>query len=370
VLLGMASRSNPSRLIQLISAGLIILLLSLLCLVGLTQQSAIHNLQAHSWEGQQQWQSAINQYQLAGEGAPTSEDIARVYNLWGEQFTSQQHYVEALAKYNIVLTYYGSASTGVSRAQSDSITAYLAWGQQASQQHDYTAATNHFDVLLHLSYCTPTCQTRAKALDATAYYNLAESQLAAQNYSDAVNNFHIVVSRFASSPESQKLHMDYAKALLGHGKQQHSSASCSSAIPTYQQLSMQFGDTPEGKQATSALRANQPMKGHFITRVPNSPSLRPIAALMHGLYRNMPDALFFQMLSGAPMVTIQNNGTFSFPSMKQGSYELAWGTDRSDGAQSFVSYFNSDGTAAYVATVGPLCPYDFGDINQSIPTPP
>src|SRR5690349_6673375 len=58
---GRATKSNPARLIQLISAILVILLLSLLCLVGLTQQSAIHNLQAHSWEAQQQWQSAINQ---------------------------------------------------------------------------------------------------------------------------------------------------------------------------------------------------------------------------------------------------------------------------------------------------------------------
>jgi len=118
------------------------------------------------------------------------------------------------------------------------------------------------------------------------------------------------------------------------------------------------------------LKAPQPIKGRFTTPVPNSPSLRPIVALMHGLYRNMPDALFFQMLSGAPMVTIQNNGTFSFPPMKQGSYDLAWGTDRSDGAQSYVSYFHNDGSEVYVATVGSLCPYDFGDINQSIPTPP
>ncbi len=367
--MGMGAKSNPTRLIQPVSAGLAVLLLSLLCLVGLTQQSAIHGLQAHAWEGQQQWQSSINEYQLAGEGAPTSENITRVYNLWGEQLTSQQRYVDAIAKFNLVLTSYGSASAGVARAQSDTITAYLAWGKQASQQHDYTATTNHFDTLLQLPYCATTCKSQACALDATAYYNLAESQLAAQQYLDAVNNFQTVVSRFASSPEAQKLHPDYAKALLGHGKQLLND-TCPSAIPTYQQLSKQFGDTPEGQQATSALKAPQPIKGHFTTPVPNGPSLRPIAALMHGLYRNMPDALFFQMLSGAPKVTIQNNGTFSFPPMNQGSYELAWGTDRSNGAQSYISYFKSDGSAAYVATVGPLCPYDFGDINQSIPTPP
>jgi outer membrane protein assembly factor BamD (BamD/ComL family) len=365
----MAAKSNPTRLIQLISAGLVILLLSLLCLVGLTQQSAIHSLQAHSWEGQQQWQSAINQYQLAGEGAPSSENIARVYNLWGEQFTSQQHYVDALAKYNIVLAHYGSASIGVAHAQSDTIKAYLAWGQQASQQHDYTSAANHYDTLLNLSYCTATCQSQANALDATAYYNLAESQLVAKNYSDASNNFHTVVSRFASSPEAHKLHGDYAKALFGQGKQQLNTALCSSAIPTYQQLSTQFGDTPEGQQATSALRANQPIKGHFITSVPNDPSLTPLAALMHGLHQNLPDSQFFQLLSTAPTAQIQNNGSFNFKPLPQGTYDLAWGTNRSDGAQSYVSYFQNDGSAAYVATVGPLCPYDFGDINRTIPTP-
>ena len=37
--LGKATRSKPARLIQLISSALVILLLSLLCLVGLTQQT-------------------------------------------------------------------------------------------------------------------------------------------------------------------------------------------------------------------------------------------------------------------------------------------------------------------------------------------
>ena len=369
MLLGMVAKSNPTRLIQLVSAGLAILLLSLLCLVGLTQQTAIHGLQAYAWEGQQQWQSSINEYQLAGEGAPTSENIARVYNLWGEQFTSQQHYGDAIAKFNLVLTSYRSTSAGIARAQSDTITAFLAWGKQASQQHDYAAATNPFDTLLQLTYCTATCQSQANALDATAYYNLAESQLAAQHYLDAVNNFQIVVSRFASSSEAQKLHPDYAKALLGHGKQQLVE-ECSSAIPTYQQLSKQFGDTAEGQQATSALKANQPIKGHFIGSIPNDPGLTRVAALMHGLHQNLPDSQFFQMLNAAPTTQIQSNGSFSFKPMPQGTYDLAWGTTRSNGSQYFQFAYKSDGSPYYVANVGPLCPYDFGPINENIPIAP
>ena len=366
--LGKATRSNPARLLQLISSVLVILLLSLLCLVGLTQQTSIHNMQAHSWEAQKQWQFAINQYQTSGEGAPTSEDIARVYNLWGEQFTIHQQYVEALAKYNMVLTYYGSASTGVARAQSDTITAYVSWGRQASQQHNYMAATSHFDALLGLSYCAATCQTQVSSLDATAYYNLAESLLVAQNYHDAIGNFHTLVSRFASSTEAHKVHGDYAKALLGEGKQQLKGAICSSAVPTYQQLSAQFGDTPEGQQATNALKANQPVKGHFVGSIPNNPSLTPIATLIQGLNHNMSDGQFFQLFNTAPTAIIQNNGNFLFDPLPQGSYGLAWGTNQSDGSKHFQFAYNADGSSTYVAKVGPMCPYDFGDLPETIPT--
>ena len=365
---GQVTKSRLARLLQLTSATLVILLLSLLCLVGLTQQTAIHNVQAHSLEAQQQWQSAINQYQSSGEGAPTSEDIARVYNLWGEQFTAHQRYQEAIAKYKMVLTYYGSAGAAVARAQSDSIAAYLTWGRQASQQHDYLAATNHYDALLRLPYCAAACRPRVEALDAAAYYHLAESQLAAKNYSAAISDFHILVSRFAKLTEAHQAHGDYAKALLGEGQQQLKGAFCSSAVPTYQQLSTQFADTPEGQQATSALEANQLVKGDFISAVPNSPVLAPVAALIQGLNHNMSDGQFFKLLNTAPTATIQNNGNFLFAPLPQGTYGLAWGTIQSDGSKHFQFAYNADGSSTYVAKVGPLCPYDFGDLNETIPT--
>jgi len=368
MLLGMAAKTNPKRVIQLLSAGLSILLLSLLCLVGLTQQSAIHSLQAHAWEWQQQWQSSITQYQLAGERVPTSENIARVYNEWGEQFSTQQHYQDALGTFNRVIQTYASARTGVARAQSDTLKAYLAWGQQASQQHDYAAASSHYDALLQLTYCTATCQSHVNSLDATAYYNLAESQLVVQHYADAVNNFQILVSRFANSPETHKIHAEYAKALLAHGQEQLVT-SCTSAVPTYQQLSTQFGDTSEGQRATSALKAPQPVKGRFTGVVPHDPALRPVAALTQGIKQNTPASLFFQILSGSPTVTIRSNGTFNFSPQKQGTYILVWGTDRSDGAKAYVTGYLTNGSPIYEAKVGPLCPFDFGDLAIDIPTP-
>jgi tetratricopeptide (TPR) repeat protein len=367
-LLGMASRANSRRVGQFVSAGLSFLLLLVLCLIGLTQQSPLHRLQAHFLEGQQQWQTAINEYQLAGEGAPTSENIARVYNEWGEQLSATQHFQEAFTRFNIVMNNYGSATTGVALAQSDTIRAYLGWGQQASRQQDYAAATSHYDALLQLSYCTASCQSQANALDATAYYNLAESQLANQNYSSAVTSFQTLTSRFASSPEGHQVHADYAKALLGQGKQQLSTV-CLSAIPTYQQLSSQFGDTPEGQQATKALQAPQGVKGRFISPVPNNPSLVPMAALVQGLHVGMTSGEFFPLLSGSPTVTIQRDGSFSFNPLKQGTYDLVWGTNNVDGSQLYYYAYRGN-TLVYVAQVGQLCPYDFGNISDPIPLAP
>ncbi len=104
------------------------------------------------------------------------------------------------------------------------------------QQHDYVAATKHFDDLLNLSYCSSNCQTQAEALDAASYYSLAELRLAAQQYTEASSAFQLILTRFSDSPEVQKLHGEYAKSLWGQGQQQLTN-SCSSAIPTYQQLS-------------------------------------------------------------------------------------------------------------------------------------
>ena len=366
---GMAARSNPKRVAQFASAGVAILLLLALCLVGFTQQATIHGLQAHNFEGQQQWQSALNEYQLAGETAPTSDNLARVYNEWGEQLTAQKHFEQAFTKFDVVLNSYGSLKDGVKRAHEGKIAAYLGWAKQAADQRDYATATTRYDQLLQLDYCDVSCQTQANALDATAYYNLAESELAAQNYDVAVDNFATLLVRFPGSPEATKLHGDYAKSLFAKGQQQLAT-SCQSAIPTYQQLSTQFSDTPEGKQATTALNAPQPVKGRLIGFVPQSPSLTDIAALLKGLVNGITANQFYAMLKGSPMAIIQSDGSFTFKPLPQGTYDLAWGSNNTDGAQSYSASFNPDGSAYYVATVGPLCAFDFGDISQDVPVAP
>jgi tetratricopeptide (TPR) repeat protein len=367
---GMASRANPKRVRQFISAGVAFLLLVLLSLGGFTQQGAIHSLQAHSFEGQQQWQSAINEFQLAGERAPASVNIARVYNEWGEQLAGQQHFQASFVKFDTVLNAFGSPADQVNRAQTDEINAYIGWAKQAMDAKSYSDATQRYDELLQKSYCQASCQTKVGLLDATAYYDLAEFQLGAQNYTDAVTSFGTVLSRFPSSPEATKLHGDYAQALFGEGQAQLTS-SCSSAITTYQQLASQFADTSQGQQAAAALKAPQPVKGHFAGVVPNSSSLVDIAALMKGLSRNMSSTDFYTLLASSPQVVINSDGSFTFKSVPQGTYDLAWGTNNTaDGSQLYNSAFLPDNSVAYVAQVGPLCAFDFGDIQENIPVAP
>ncbi|HJT57111.1 MAG TPA: tetratricopeptide repeat protein [Ktedonobacteraceae bacterium] len=369
-LAGMAARSNPKRRIQFISTGLLVVILLVTSGIGLTQQTALHQMQGRSLEGQQQWESAINEFQLAGEHAPNSDNIARTYDEWGEQLSNTQHYGSSIDKFNTVLDTFSAAPSEVIRAQSDNVTAYLNWGKQAEQQHDYSDAITHFSDLLNLSYCNTNCQAQANALDATANYNLAETQLAAQQYASAANTFQTLATLFPKSPEAQKDHEDFAKALFGQGKQQLTSA-CSSAIPIYQELASKFGDTPQGQQASAALKAPQDVKGRFTTAVPKSSALTPKAVLAQGLYANIPQGQFFQLIAGAPTVIIKSDGSFDFKAVKQGKYDLAWGTNNTDGsAFYYFSYRQSDKSLIYIANVGPLCPFDFGSIDEPIPSAP
>jgi tetratricopeptide (TPR) repeat protein len=369
-LAGMAARSNPKRRVQFISAGLLVLILLLVSGVSLTQQASIHQVQGHFLEGQQQWQNAITEFQRDGEHAPNSDNIARTYDEWGEMLSNAAHYDTSIDKFNTVLDTYSLATGEVTRAQSDKVAAYLNWGRQASQQHDYNDATTHFNDLLNLPYCNANCQAETSALDAMAYYDQAEMQLTGQQYDSAVNTFQSLTTLFPKSPEAQKDHKDYAKALFGQGKQQLTT-SCPNAIPTYQELSSKFGDTPEGQLATTALKAPQEVKGRFTTSVPKSSALTVLAVLAQGLHANIGNTQFFQLIAGAPSVVIKADGSFTFKSVKQGTYDLAWGTNNVDGSQSFYFYYRpSDNSLVYIANVGPLCAFDFGNINLPIPVAP
>ena len=359
--LGLLAQTNPHRRSQVISALLLALILFAVAAIGLTQQSGIHNVQARFLEGQQKWQTAIDEFKSGGQNAPTSDDIARTYAEWGEQLTGQQQYSSAIDKFTTVISNYGQAATEVARAKKDAISAFQSWGAQDAQKQNYAGAVQHYDTLLTQSYCDSPCQSQTGTSDATAYYHLAEQALSAQKFSDSAAAFNQLTTHFASSPEAQRAHADYAKALWGEGQQQLTS-TCSTAVTTYQQLSTNFSDTPEGQQAATALKQPQPVKGHFTSTIPSGSSA-PGVGLVQGISTGMSSNAFYAILAKSPTEPVHSDGTFTFPSIALGSYYLVWGVVNSaDNREVFLV------GQRYPATVGPLCAFNFGDISESFPT--
>ena len=362
VALGLLAHTNPHRRSQIISAALLIALLFLCAGLGLSQQTVLHSVQARFLEGQHSWQAAISEYQAAGEMTPASDNLARTYVEWGENLSRQQQYGDAVSRFTTVLHQYSRATGQLGRARSDLVAAYLAWAGTASRHQDYAGATAHYDALLASGYCDSACQPLAQPGDATAYDQLAEQQLAAQQYAPAVAAFKALTTRFTGSPEAGQVHADYAKALWGLGQQQLRT-TCANAVATYQQLATQFADTGQGKQAATSLQQPVQVKGRFTQAVPGVPN-NPTAFLVQGLFVGIHQFQFPPLLRTAPTTQINADGTFSFASVAPGTYELVWS---SDGTLHFYYAFSGN-QVLYTAHIGPLCTYDFGNVDQAIPT--
>lgn len=362
VALGLLARTNPHRNSQVICTTLLILSLFFFAGLGVSQQTGLHAMQARFLESQRNWQAAVSEYQAAGETAPASINLARTYVEWGESLSRQRQYGDAVNRFATALSQYTRATGQVNRARSDLVAAYLAWADQALQHRDYAGAATHYDALLALGYCDPTCQSLAQPKDATTYDRLAEQQLAAQRYAPAVAAFRTLTTRFPAFPQAGQVHADYARALWGLGQQQ-SGTACADAVPTYQQLATQFADTTEGSQAVAALQQPVQARGRFTQHVPGAPNT-PTAFLVRGLVVGIHQYQFPPLLRTAPTTQIQADGTFVFPSVPPGIYELVWS---SDGTLHFYYAFSGN-QVLYTAHIGPLCAYDFGMVNQTIPS--
>ncbi|GHO86661.1 hypothetical protein KSZ_46670 [Dictyobacter formicarum] len=365
-LAGMAASNNPQRLRQYVSSILVIIILFTSGGAGLLAHGSLHAAQAHFLENQHQWGQAITEYQLAGEKAPSSVDLARTYDEWGEDLSQNKQFQAANGKFDMVQSNFSQTPNEVSRAQKDETQSYINWGKQEAGQHHYTNATSRFDYVLSLSYCGSDCKAEVSALDATAYYNQAETMLSQKNYQEAVTSFKVVQNRFPQAPEASKQHKDMSKALLGKGKEDKSTL-CETALPVYQELATKFADTPEGLEAKAALSVPQPVLGHFVNGVPKLSDgyVKINASLLQNLSTDVTRDDFYQQMANAPTATISDDGHFKFQPLKPGTYDLVWGFIRNDGYELYMFYHSKEtNQPIYVAQVGQLCPFDFGDIQD------
>jgi hypothetical protein len=273
----------------------------------------LHRAQAQSLESAQKWSDAVAQFQKAGEHAPGSHDLARVYDEWGDDLAGQKLYVQASAQYEYVTATFTAATAELQRAKDSDARVLFEYGTQLAGQGQLQQALDQFAKVI-TTYPTSSYAAQAHASSATAYYTL--------------------------------------------GQQAIQSGDCSSALPIYQNLVQQYSDTAEGAEAKHALAAPVAVSGQ-INNLPGTPvsyvalSSRvtgPIATQVSGNFDG-------SNLSQDYRTQLQGGGQFKFSSVAQGKYNLA--AFFTDG--SIVAWYNTQsGYTPYVITVGPLCPVDTG----------
>jgi TolA-binding protein len=321
---GLFAATNVRRAAQVTGASVAAALLLLVGAGGIGLQAPIHRAQASVLEGQQQWQTALNEYSLAGATAPNSEDLARTYNEWGEALTTSGQYQTAITKFDYVITTFTGAPVGLARANKD---------------------------------------------DATAYYHLGEKDLSANDNQGAVAAFQTLTSRFPHAPEVAKAHADYAKALLAVGEAEVTGGECDSALTTYTTLQQQFSDTSQGTQAATALKAPQAVMGKFTGKV--APPSGQIAAVIFGT--NVKVNPTSGTVSGDfPYAALINkDGTFQSDPIPLGTYAFGLAFVTTGTTQSATVYVLVDASNQPVTfTMKPLCPTDLGSLNLNVTNPP
>lgn len=324
----------------LLSAALLLVLLAA-GLGGLALTAPIHGFQAKSLESGKVYQSAIDEYGAAGEAAPNAPNIARVFDEWGEDLLAINQYQPALTKFTTVTSNYSQTTSAVTRANGDIFRTYTNWVKAGSSDVPYSDAISFFGTYASGSGCDGACQSNAHDIEAQARFQYG-AQLASQSkYSDAITQFESVQKNFAQSSFASKAHAAAATAYLALAKQQKG-ADCSSAIPTYQTLAKSYGDTSEGKQATTDLAAPQPVSG-AITNAPSQFTSVILASTVDDVNRIFTTAYETPLSAGT--------GKYSFSSVTQGSYFVFLG----DGTGAGAPIDDGQGNHEKVS-VGPLCP--------------
>lgn len=297
----------------LLLGGSGIVVLAALGGVGLTALPApLHRAQAQAFERAHRWPDAISQYQRAGERAPGSHDLARVYDEWGDDLEAHQLYVEASQRYETVIQTYPGATAEAQRARDS---------------------------------------------DARVLYEIGASLVKAESYQEALRYLDEVASLYPTSSYAAKAHATSATALYAIGQQARTVGNCSGALPTYQTLVQQYGDTPEGAKAKQEMAAPVRVSG----QISGAPA---IATGTIGLSRRVTGAIaqgessnFDQSnLSRDYHVAPDASGHYSFPAVAQGKYNLSLAYP--DGRLNY--WYTLQPYDPYTIIVGPLCSVDAG----------
>jgi hypothetical protein len=295
------------RRFQWLTLGLSALLLVALGVSGvlaLTNQPAIHRLQARVLEDSQQWQASIHEYGLAGEQSPNTPNIARVELEWGEQYYNVQQYREATNLYLQALSNDNSDAAIETRAQKDLYQAYIAWLYASPPDDAYDEIGSFLEKYMQFSICDSDCRSFTRPLAALAIYNGGAASLKRSNF------------------------------------------TCDNIIPIYKHLVTRYGDTQGGQMAAAALAAPVAFTA-YVENLPNPQGLhvwlsRRVAPETHDL---------ITYFSEDYEAILDSSGVARFPPVAPGRYNFSLRLPNG-----FHTYWRLIATfSPYTTEIGPVC---------------
>ena len=316
----------------------------------------LHLVQAQSFEATGQWDQAAQEYELYGERAPHAPNLGRVYLHWGQNLAQKKAWSDAADHLSAALAANPSDADLAAKVNTALYTTFVGWMGADATNVPYPAAIAAFTAQREATNCDPACQNQSSTLEAQARYLYGQQLATAQGYADAAKQFSTVETQFASSSYASQAHAAAATAYLALGQQQIAGKTCTDAVPTYQTLAKTYSDTPEGRQAATALAAPQKVTGKFtdlptgnpIPRARLSKSANPAARVFSGEYATAIDSA---------------TGVFTFATVKPGAYNLA--AVRDLGYRIDFTYFHSKSGNLYSIDVSPLCTRDLGTISYT-----
>ncbi|HEX9035971.1 MAG TPA: hypothetical protein VF808_03180 [Ktedonobacterales bacterium] len=316
---------------------------------GITQLNPLRHAQAGQFEAARQWQPAIDEYAQSGESAPNAPDIARIYTEWGESLGQSKDYAGAAEKLTTVVQTYAQSGSEVARAQADLYNTYVGWISTGATNVPFQQAINFLTSYATNPVCDASCQQSISGVSAEAHYQYGQQLLQANQYKQAITELELVQTQYPTTQYVPQAHAAAAQAYLALA-QQTLSQDCASAVPLYQTLAKNYGDTDQGKQAKKKLGAPVQVTG-VVSGAPKSP---PVTIY---LSRHVAPSRYYA--SGEYKVKLSSSGTFSFPAVTPGVY-YPTGLQTTS-TQIIYSYW--PGNPAYSVTVGPLCAFQIPALN-------
>ena len=323
---------------------------------ALAMAHQLHLLQAQSFEASGQWNQAATEYALYGERAPHAPNLGRVYLRWGRDLAQKQAWSDAATHLSAALVANPSDAGLAAQANTALYTTFVGWMKADAAHVPYPVAIDAFAAQRKASSCDAACQDQSATFEAQARYLYGQQLSTAQSYAEAASQFSTIETQFASSAYASQAHAAAATAYLALGQQQIASKTCTDAVLTYQTLTKTYGDTPEGKQAATALAAPQKVTGKFT----DLPTGNPIPRVRLSKVAN--PAIFYS--SNDYVASLDSStGVFTFASVKPGAYNLS--TARDLGYKTDYNYFHGKAGGLYSIDVGPLCTRDLSTLSYT-----